>query len=288
MTGAVVSRVKHEEKILMPTAGTLLQEGDYVQAVGSEESLQQFAVLVGERREGELPLDHTQEIESLLLTKKDMINKQLGDLNLQRNFSCTVTRIRRSGIDLSPSPELELKFGDKLMVVGEKEGLRGVARLLGNNAKQLSDTDFFPIAMGIVLGVLFGKLNLSFPGGLSFSPGLTGGVLMVALVLSAVGKTGPVLWSMSGPANQLLRQLGLLLFLAEVGTSAGKNLVATFEESGMLLFGVGAAITLVPMLVAVLVGRLVFNISLLDLLGTITGGMTSTPGLAAADSMVGH
>ena len=159
-----MSRVKHEEKILMPTAGTLLQEGDYVQAVGSEESLQQFAVLVGERREGELPLDHTQEIESLLLTKKDMINKQLGDLNLQRNFSCTVTRIRRSGIDLSPSPELELKFGDKLMVVGEKEGLRGVARLLGNNAKQLSDTDFFPIAMGIVLGVLFGKLNLFFSG----------------------------------------------------------------------------------------------------------------------------
>ena len=152
----------------MPTAGTLLQEGDYVQAVGSEESLQQFAVLVGERREGELPLDHTQEIESLLLTKKDMINKQLGDLNLQRNFSCTVTRIRRSGIDLSPSPELELKFGDKLMVVGEKEGLRGVARLLGNNAKQLSDTDFFPIAMGIVLGVLFGKLNLSFPAGFLF------------------------------------------------------------------------------------------------------------------------
>lgn len=91
---------------------------------------------------------------------------------------------------------------------------------------------------------------------------------------------------MSGPANQLLRQLGLLLFLAEVGTSAGKNLVATFQESGLLLFGVGAAITLVPMLIAAFVGRLVFKISLLDLLGTITGGMTSTPGLAAADSMV--
>ena len=91
---------------------------------------------------------------------------------------------------------------------------------------------------------------------------------------------------MSGPANQLLRQLGLLLFLAEVGTSAGKNLVATFQESGLLMFGVGAAITVVPMLVAVIVGRLVFKINILDLLGTITGGMTSTPGLAAADSMV--
>ena len=277
MTGAVISRVKHEDSILMPKANTMLLEGDYVQAVGSEEALNQFAVLVGEREEGELPLDQTQEIESLLLTKKDMINKQLGDLNLQRNFGCTVTRIRRSGIDLSPSPDLALKFGDKLMVVGEREGLRGVARLLGNNAKQLSDTDFFPIAMGIVLGVLFGKINISFSDSVSFSPGLTGGVLMVALLLSAVGKTGPILWSMSGPANQLLRQLGLLLFLAEVGT---------FQESGLLLFGVGAAITVVPMLVAVVVGRLVFKISLLDLLGTITGGMTSTPGLAAADSMV--
>ena len=169
--------------------------------------------------------------------------------------------------------------------LGEKDGIKGVARLLGNDTKQLSDTDFFPIALGIVLGVLFGKLNISFSDSLSFSPGLTGGILMVALFLSAIGKTGPILWSMSGPANQLLRQLGLLLFLAEVGTSAGRNLMATFQESGWLLFGVGAAITLVPMLVAVCVGLFVFKINILDLLGTITGGMTSTPGLAAADSM---
>ena len=214
-----------------------------------------------------------------------MINKQLGELNLQKNFGCTVTRVRRSGIDLSPSPELALKFGDKLMVVGEKEGIQAVARLLGNDVKRLSDTDFFPIAMGIVLGVLFGKLHISFGGGMTFSPGLTGGVLMMALFLSAIGKTGPIMWSMSGPANQLLRQLGLLLFLAEVGTSAGKTLVATFQESGFLLFGVGALVTLVPMLLAAIVGRWVFKVSLLDLLGTITGGMTSTPGLAAADSM---
>lgn len=264
MTGAVISRHKHNEQIAIPTAQTILHEGDYIQAVGSEEALNQLAVLVGQREEGELPLVDMQEIESLLLTKKDMINKQLGDLNLMKNFGCTVTRVRRSGIDLSPSPDLALKFGDKLMVVGEKDGIKGVARLLG---------------------VLFGKLNISFSDSLSFSPGLTGGILMVALFLSAIGKTGPILWSMSGPANQLLRQLGLLLFLAEVGTSAGRNLVATFQESGWLLFGVGAAITLVPMLVAVIVGLFVFKINILDLLGTITGGMTSTPGLAAADSM---
>ena len=105
----------------------------------------------------------------------------------------------------------------------------------------------------------------------------------VAAVLTALEDV--IVEALSAGEIVRLADLGLLLFLAEVGTSAGKNLVATFEESGMLLFGVGAAITLVPMLVAVLVGRLVFNISLLDLLGTITGGMTSTPGLAAADSM---
>ena len=285
MTGAVISRLKQGEEILIPKAHTVLQEGDCIQAVGSENSLNSLALMLGEREEGELPLSHTQTIESLLLTKKDMINKQLGELNLQKNFGCTVTRVRRSGIDLSPSPELALKFGDKLMVVGEKEGIQAVARLLGNDVKRLSDTDFFPIAMGIVLGVLFGKLHISFGGGMTFSPGLTGGVLMMALFLSAIGKTGPIMWSMSGPANQLLRQLGLLLFLAEVGTSAGKTLVATFQESGFLLFGVGALVTLVPMLLAAIVGRWVFKVSLLDLLGTITGGMTSTPGLAAADSM---
>lgn len=286
MTGAIISRLQRGQEIIIPKAHTVIEKDDCIQAVGSEESLNNLALMLGSREEGELPLSNTQSIESLLLTKKDMIGKQLCDLNLQRNFGCTVTRVRRSGIDLSPSANLELKLGDKLMVVGEKEGLQGVAALIGNDAKKLSDTDFFPIAMGIVLGVLFGKLNISFGGGLSFSPGLTGGILMMALVLSAVGKTGPILWSMTGHANQLLRQLGLLLFLAEVGTSAGKTLVATFQESGFMLFGVGAAITLVPMLLATIIGRLVFKISILDLLGTITGGMTSTPGLAAADSMV--
>ena len=285
MTGAVVSRLKHKDQISIPTAQTVLLEGDRIKAVGTEDAMNQMAVLMGERIEGDLPLDKTQSIESLLVTNKDVINKNLGHLNLQQNFGCTVTRVRRSGIDIAPSPELDLKFGDKVMVVGEKEGVQSVGKLLGNNEKKLSDTDFFPIAMGIVLGVLFGKINISFSDTLSFSPGLTGGVLMVALVLSAIGKTGPVIWSMSPSANQLLRQLGLLLFLAEVGTSAGTNLVSTFQESGWLMFGVGAIITLVPMVIAVIFGYFVFKINLLDLLGTITGGMTSTPGLAAADSM---
>ena len=218
-----------------------------------------------------------------VFTNKSIINKSLGHLNLQGTFGCTVTRVRRSGIDLSPEPNLVLKFGDKLMVAGEKESVNELAQFIGNDEKRLSDTDFFPIAMGIVLGVLFGKLNISFSDSFSFSPGLTGGILMVALILSAIGKTGPIIWSMSGSANNLLRQLGLLL--SEVGTSAGVNLVSTFQSSGLTLFGVGIAITMIPMIVAVLAGYYFFKINILDLVGTIAGGMTSTPGLAAADSM---
>ena len=229
--------------------------------------------------------EKTQQYLQLDPETKSVIHRRVTDVQLEQKLK---DMEKVNDIELGMQQKQQVREGKpiELNVGGEKEGLKGVARLLGNNAKKLSDTDFFPIAMGIVLGVLFGKINISFSDSLSFSPGLTGGVLMVALVLSAIGKTGPIIWSMSGPANQLLRQLGLLLFLAEVGTSAGKNLVATFQESGLLMFGVGAAITLVPMLVAAIVGHFVFKISLLDLLGTITGGMTSTPGLAAADSMV--
>jgi len=285
MTGAVVSRLKHEDDISIPTGHTVLHKGDMIKAVGDDASLKKIEILLGERTEEDIPLSNTQELQSLLLTNKEIINKTIGHLNLQGTFGCTVTRVRRSGIDLVAEPDLVLKFGDKLMVAGEKESLNSLGRFFGNDEKRLSDTDFFPIATGIVLGVLFGKINISFSDSFSFSPGLTGGILIVALVLSAIGKTGPIIWSMSASANQLLRQLGLLLFLAEVGTSAGVNLVSTFQESGLMLFGVGIALTIIPMIVAVGFGYFVFKINILDLLGTIAGGMTSTPGLAAADSM---
>lgn len=285
MTGAVVSRLKQGDQICMPKATTKLSEGDLIRVVGNDKSLEQVGLLVGSRVDKDIPFAGTQELQSMLVTKKNLVNKTLGHLNLQGTFGCTVTRVRRSGIDLPPKPNLSLKLGDKLMVAGEKEGLKELGQFLGNDEKRLSDTDFFPIAAGIVLGVLFGKMNISFSDSFSFSPGLTGGILMVALILSAIGKTGPIMWTMSGSANQLLRQFGLLLFLSEVGTSAGTNLISTFQESGWTLFGVGVAITMVPMIIALIFGYYVFKISILDLLGTIAGGMTSTPGLAAADSM---
>ena len=164
MTGAVVSRVKHKDRTSIPVAQTILHEGDMIKAVGNDKSLEQMALLVGERVENDLPFGSTQELQSLLVTNKEVINKSLGYLNLQSTFNCTVTRVRRSGIDLSPEPDLLLKFGDKLMVAGEKEDIKELGQVFGNDEKKLSDTDFFPIAAGIVIGVLLGIASEMFHG----------------------------------------------------------------------------------------------------------------------------
>lgn len=285
MTGAVISRFIHNGQMSIPKAKTKLNENDLVKAVGTEESLHQLELFLGERAEIKLPEDKDQVVESLLVTNKTLVNRPLGALDLSHAYNCNVTRVRRSGIVLSPTPDLRIKFGDKLVVVGEKDNVKDVGILLGNNEKKLSDTDFFPIAMGIVLGILAGQLQISFSDSFTFSLGLTGGVLLTALILSKIGKTGSILWTMSGMSNQLLRQLGLLLFLAEVGTSAGANLFETFQTYGLSYFLVGAAITLLPMIVTGIVGYYVLKINILDLMGTIVGGMTSTPGLATIDSM---
>jgi putative transport protein len=141
-----------------------------------------------------------------------------------------------------------------------------VRRLLGNDEKRLSETNFLPIALGIVIGVLLGSVTIPIFGLFDFSLGLTGGVLTAALILSNIGKTGPILWSMSGSANQLLRKLGLLLFMATVGTSAGGELAEVLKDDGMKLIAIGSVITLLPMIVGSLFGYYFFKLNFITLL----------------------
>lgn len=285
MTGANISRILKNQEAVVVTRNTILQEGDVIKAVGTLDALDRVKYLIGEEVDMDLVPNKNYVLESLLVTNKKLINHTLGSLNLWGNYDVTVTRIRRSSVEIAPTPDVQLKFGDKLLVAGHKDDTAEVAKLLGNDAKALSSTDFFPIAAGIVLGVICGKISISMGPNFTFTPGLTGGVLMVAILLSSIGRTGPIMWTMTGSANQLLRQLGLLLFLAGVGTSAGQHIVATFEQYGIMLFLIGAAITLFPMIIAALVGHFIFKMNIFYLLGAITGGMTSTPGLAATDTM---
>lgn len=284
MTQAVISRVMRNETAFAPTPSTILQKGDIIKAVGTPGSLERVQLLMGPETETEIPLDPQYDVRGVLVTNKEVINKTLGQINLLATYGATVTRIRRAGIDISPTPNSKLQMGDKLIVASSKANMPIVARIFGDDSKRLSDTDLLPVSIGIIAGVLVGLIHISFSS-FDFSFGLTGGVLLVALVLSRLGRTGPLIWTMSGAANNLLRQLGLILFLAAVGTSAGAEIVSTFEQYGIELFLMGAIITIVPMLLALYAGKYLFRMNLLTLFGAITGGMTSTPGLAAADSM---
>jgi putative transport protein len=283
MTKAVISRIMHENIVIIPEAEVILQKGDTIRAVGSNEALERVKLLVGPETKKEIPLDTKYDVRSILVTNKEVVKKTLGQLQILETYNATITRVRRSGIDISPSPSMKLQFGDKLIVICTKENMSEVSRIFGDD--KLSSTDFLPIALGIILGILVGKISLNFDN-FSFGLGLTGGILIVALILGRTGKTGPIMWTMTGEANQILRQFGLLFFLAAVGTSAGSHLESTFQQYGIELFIYGAIITMIPMIITTIAARYFYKINLLVLLGTLTGGMTSTPGLAATDTMV--
>lgn len=285
MTGATVSRIKKGDDVIIPEANTTLEKGDLLRVVGPQEALDRVELLVGHRTQDLVALNQDYRIETLLVTNKAIVNQPISAVQMQNGCSVVVTRIRRSGIDFTPSPRTVFKFGDKLTVACREKEFQAVSKLLGNNAKALSDTDFLPIALGIVLGFLLGVVEISFGPSFKLSLGLTGGVLITALILSNLGKTGPILWTMTGPANNLLRQLGLLFFLAGVGTGAGTSLVATIQDAGVSLLIVGALITILPMFFLFLINKWFFKVNLFEFFGVVAGGMTSTPGLAACESM---
>jgi len=283
MTKAVISRIMHQNTVILPDAEIILQKGDTIRAVGSNEALERVKLLVGPETKKEIPLDTKYDVRSILVTNKEVVKKTLGQLDELDSYNATITRVRRSGIDISPSPSMKLQFGDKLIVICTKENMTEVSRIFGDD--KLSSTDFLPIALGIILGILVGKMSVNF-GDFSFGLGLTGGILIVALILGRTGKTGPIMWTMTGEANQILRQFGLLFFLAAVGTSAGSHLESTFQQYGIELFVYGTIITLIPMIITTIAAQYFYKINMLVLLGTLTGSMTSTPGLAATDTMV--
>lgn len=284
ITNATISRVKQGLTAITPDENTILNLGNIVKAVGTEAALEKVALLIGKPTNLEITLNEGYKVTWVLVTNKEVINKSLSELNLRAYHHATITRIRRSGIDISPKATSKLRFGDKVLLACPQSDLPDVMKKLGNNEKRLSETNFLPIALGILLGVLAGHIEIPVWGLFGFSLGITGGVLTAGLILSRLGKTGPIIWSMSGSANQLLRKLGLLMFLSVVGTQAGAHLADTLAQYGFKLFAYGAVITIIPMILFTFIGQKIFKINMISLLGTISGAMTSTPGLAAIDS----
>lgn len=269
-------------KTIIPNKNLLLQIGDVITVIGREEEMIEVEKFIGSETQKAPLKAGKQDVQWLLVTNKTIINKTIESLHFFENFNASIAILRRSGIDITPDPNTHLRFGDRLLIAADKSTMKNAATFIGNDTNRLSETDFLPITLGIIIGVLLGSISFQFSQSFTFSLGITGGVLISALVLSGIGKTGPIIWTMSSNANFLLRELGLLMFLTAVGCNAGSNMVETIENQGVLLFGIGAIITILPLFIGWWMGYKVFKINPLALLGLITGGMTSTPGLGAA------
>lgn len=287
LTGVNLSRILHRGEILVPSPGLILEKDDLVKAVGTEKDLGNLALLLGPETRAdhfvEMPLDGRNEAHWYIVTNKAIVNRPLGRLGLLENHGATVTRLQRHGIEISPHGTTSLRYGDRLMVVAGKTQTAALRVFVGDSGRTI-DQDFLPLFLTITLGVLVGSVTLNL-GDHGVSLGMTGGVLLVSLALSALGRTGPILWAVSEPSNRFVRQLGLLLFLGAVGTSAGSQLGPVLTHHGAALIVTALAIALVPLVLMTFVCRVFLKMNILSLMGLLAGSTTCSPALGVVGSL---
>jgi putative transport protein len=288
--GIAISRVRHRDATEVETAlaGTKIRCGDVLLAVGTASRLEKFRLIAGERSTEDLMKAQGRVTwRPVRVTARAVLGKPLRELALDQFYGVTVTRVNRAAIELPPSAELRLQFGDTLQVVGPRESMPEVMRVLGDSASDLSHTNFVAVFIGIALGVLVGMYPFQI-GGLPapLRLGLAGGPLIVAILLSRARRIGPVIWHMPPEANTALRELGIVLFLACVGMKAGGSFFKVLlHGDGLLWMGAGAIITIVPLLIVGGVARAFFRLNFMRICGLLAGSMTDPPALAFAHTI---
>ncbi len=284
ITGGNISQVQHEQDSRAAKPDMPLEEGDVVRVSGTPAVHNMVKLLVGDETDKKILVNKNFDVRQILVMNKEVVNKSFGQLQLNEHYEAIATHLRRSGIDIIPKADVKLRFGDKITITCPTNNVKEVIALLGGDKSISKELDFFPIAVGILLGLLLG--NIVFPlVGFKISLGITGGVLISSMILSRLGKTGRILWNISGSKNQFMRKLGLIFFLSAIGTDAGSKLVSTLETQGLGILSSGLVIAIVPMIIGFLVGKYVLKINLVTLLGVLTGSMTSTPGLDAVETL---
>jgi putative transport protein len=283
-----VSRIASAQKVRVASPDDTIKLGDTLLVVGFPEDVERLRVVIGEYSAEDLrAIPGPVTSDRILVTHREVIGKSLRELQLNEWFGVTVTRVERNGVELIPAQTLTLQIGDILTVVGEKENLEKTSTLLGNAPKELQHLDVLPMFVGIALGVILGSIPVMVPGlPAAAKLGLAGGPLIMAMLLSRIGKIGPLVWYMPPSSNLMLREVGIILFLSCVGLKAGDQFVETLVHGpGLMWMACGAVITVVPLILAGFIGRALLKINYLTLSGTMAGSMTDPPALAFANSM---
>ena len=282
----VISRIQRGAEQLIPRDDMTLVEGDILYGVSAEDHLANLRLKVGpaeinRKREigGDLAMFH------VLVTCRKVAGRTIEQIGIGRRYEANITRIFRAGIEILPTSTTTLELGDTVRVVGKRELLDDVRKELGHSVKELVHPNTLPIFFGIFIGVLLGSIPIAIPGlPVPAKLGMAGGPLLVAIFLGYKGRIGGVDFYMTPGANIMLRELGIILFLACVGLSSGAQFVDTFNNGGYLWMLYGTAITFIPIFAAAVIARLM-KTNYLKICGVVSGAMTDPPALEFANGL---
>lgn len=292
----VISRIWHDsdKQIEIVSANTVLMENDKVFVITTEQDAQTIKTFIGE----EIDMERKQWIRMesqfinrrILITKPELNGKRLGQLKLRKLYGINITRINRAGVDLVATPHLTLQVGDRVNVVGTETAVTNVEKVLGNSMKRLNEPNLITIFIGIALGIVLGSIPITFPGiPQPVKLGLAGGPLIVAILISRFGYKYKLVTYTTQSANLMLREIGITLFLACVGISAGDGFVDTIvNNGGFAWIGYGFIITTVPLLIIGCIGRYFCKVNYFTLMGLIAGSTTDPPALAYSNVTAGN
>ena len=289
----VISRIWKDGKVIIPTSETVIEEDEHLLVTSGKSDVERVKTLFGQKADVDWnkkgidwnSIDNQLISRKVLVTKPKLNGVKLGSLRLRNSYGINITRVNRAGIDLLPSRSLRLQLGDKLTVVGEERAIENVSTRLGNQAKELSNPNLFAIFVGIVLGLVLGSIPFAFPGmSMPVKLGIAGGPIIVGLIMGAFGPRMHLSIYMSRSANLMLRQLGLTLYLAGLGLSAGAGFFDTvFTAEGLKWVIISLGLAIVPVLITAFVAGKMFKTEYADNIGMLCGAMANPFALDYAD-----
>ena len=281
----VISRVWKNEKLIIPTSETILEKGEHILVISGKKDVEKIKTIFGQQENIDWnkkdidwnAIDNQLVSSKVLVTKPEHNGVKLGDMRLRNSYGINITRVNRAGIDLLPSRNLRLQLGDKLTVVGEARAIENVSAILGNESKRLTNPNLLSIFIGIILGLVLGSIPIMIPGiSTPIKLGIAGGPIIVGILMGAFGPRFHIATYTTRSANLMLRQLGLTIYLAGLGLSAGAGFFATvFTMEGLVWVLTSIALAVVPVLIVAFAAAKIFKLDYVENMGMICGSMAN-------------
>ena len=284
----VVSRILHDGHVSIPNRDTVFHVGDQMYIVCAEADYEAIVAFIGPVIEVDWEQQDQPLVSKRVLVTNPKINgKSFGQMHFSSVYGVNVTRVTRHGMDIFASPNLPLQVGDRIMVVGPQDDVDRVANMMGNSIKRLDAPNIATIFVGIIIGIIFGSLPIAIPGmPVPMKLGIAGGPLIIAILIGRYGYKIHLVTYTTTSANMMLREIGLVLFLASVGIKAGANFFETvIEGNGLLFVLTGFLITIIPILIVGPIARIRYKFNYFTIMGMIAGTYTDPPALAYANSI---